>query len=181
MPDVAHEEPETVNPPKITHGQKVTLHKFVEDNQRQLSTMGVLVAVTVFSRTIQPPWLAVTMSFCFVGMAVLLAWEVFVRIPREPSWPLQQFSNLLLVGTLALVAYWVYGFRETWRVAVPIAIPLSLPAFEQVRRRTRDWGWVSEVAPHALRLRGVLVGLLVTLQLLLFVAVTTVGIASVLS
>jgi len=102
--------------------EKVTLSKFIADNDKLLAVVGILLGVAVFSTPSPAKPIGQVIVFCFFACA-LLAWGELLFIYNRTAYPasgqLQVFMLFFAVGFMASVFYWLieFSFIRTFAIA----------------------------------------------------------------
>lgn len=132
----------------------------IDENHNLLTAIGIFVALTVFSASLPvKPFkpIGIVLSFCFLGEAIILSWEFYVKsyLPANQATVRLYFFQLILeLALVILVLYWLLAFRELWRgfLIIPLAFmilgvmipilqrlgPRLSPIFERVPNK---WYW----------------------------------------
>lgn len=100
-------------PPIAVHADKITLSKFIADNDKLLTVIGVLLGVAVFSNQSPAKPIGQIVIFCTFG-AALLAWGELLFIYNKTAFPasgqLKVFMLFLAVAFISSVFYWLIEF-----------------------------------------------------------------------
>ncbi len=140
--------------PPATPGGEVTLTAFVKGNYPLLATIGIFVALTVFSQSIRLKAIGNLLSFLFLSCAVLVMFEIFTQISTARySGRLKWFGNILSLAILTAIMYWLLEFRTIWRAFLwlPLAgIPMTLTAWMLTRPKVLRV--LAEIVPEKTRI-----------------------------
>lgn len=114
----------------------VTLNQFIEENYRLLSTLGVLVALTIFSASIELKELSPILSFIFLSAAVFVLIELLGRFPRKQTGLLMGFEFSLVAAMFSISVYWYYRARRLWGffLVLPLFVLFLYLSAEVVKR-----------------------------------------------
>jgi hypothetical protein len=94
---------------------RVTLTKFIEDNEKLINVLGVFTAITVFVGELRLQAFGYALSFMFMTLTVLLWLELWSKFPSESGdWKITWFENILFLTVLAILVYWLIDFRDIW-------------------------------------------------------------------
>ena len=97
------------------HPKDTTLTEFIEQNHRTVSTLGILTALAVFSRVLEPKQLGAMLSLALLTGSVLVWIELVARFPqRNFSWRLLWFEWAVQVSMIVFVTYWLLESRKVW-------------------------------------------------------------------
>ena len=111
----------TLKPPEPAPIEKVTLARFVEDNERMLAVLGVLLGAAVFTNSSSVKPIGQFITFCLIGAALFL-WTEIIRVYRETAYPpagqLQVFILFLFAAFLGAVFYWLLEFGRVRQFAL---------------------------------------------------------------
>jgi hypothetical protein len=108
-----------------TQGEKNTLSKFIDDNQKLISVLGVFTALTVFTASLPLKVVGSMLSFMFLTLTLIIWTEVLEKFPKgEATWRLGLFEQILAYSFLGIIAYWLLSYREIWHsiMVIPLAI-----------------------------------------------------------
>lgn len=125
-----------------------TLASYIEDNHKLLTVLGVFTALTGYSANLPIRLFGITLSFCCMGVALLVLVQLWWRFPAYPEdVSTTLFKLFLLVAMLALFLYWLVAFTAVWGYALPIVVAmltfsllstLVLWVDKRISRRTND-------------------------------------------
>jgi hypothetical protein len=105
--------PASVQPLPAVHIEKVTLSKFIADNDSLLTVIGILLGVAVFSNQSPAKPIGQIVVFCIFG-AALLAWGELLFIYNKTAFPasgqLKVFMLFLANAFIGSVFYWLIEF-----------------------------------------------------------------------
>lgn len=113
-----------------------TLAEFVEENHKLLTTLGVLVAITLFARQISIPLIASFISFALLGATIMVWLELWSRFPKNGSMFLRWFEDFISLSLFMLIAYWFLEYGQIWKklIFLPIAFLLLWIITRVIRR-----------------------------------------------
>lgn len=101
--------------------EKTTLSKFITDNDKLLTVIGVLLGVAVFSNQSPARPIGQIVIFCTFG-AALLAWGELLFIYNKTAFPasgqLKVFMLFLAVAFMSSVFYWLIEFKALRAFAI---------------------------------------------------------------
>ena len=96
--------------------QEVSLDKFIKNNDKLLSVMGVFIAVVALTEN-SANWALKLVSFASMAGVVVVGWEVWSKLRNiKMSLRLIIFSYILSWGGFSFIIYWLYRFRPLWDV-----------------------------------------------------------------
>lgn len=108
--------------------EKVSLSKFINDNDKLVSVIGVLLGVAVFSSSSRAKPIGQVVVFCIFACA-LLAWGELLFIYKRTAYPaagqLQVFILFFVLAFVGAVFYWLIEF-SVFRTFAMAAILLQL-------------------------------------------------------
>lgn len=108
--------------------EPVTLSKFIDDNEKLIAVVGVLLGVAVFSSTSHAKPIGQIVVFCIFACA-LLAWGELLYIYNKTAYPasgqLKVFMLFFLLAFIGSVFYWLIEF-SLFRTFAMAAILLQL-------------------------------------------------------
>lgn len=110
----------------------VSLEDFIRENDVLLSSLGVFVALLVFSKQLPSQFFGFILSFLLIAGIFLIGVEIWVKFPKNPKWMsgrLFLFSYAISWGGLAFVAYWIYEYRLVWDFFLWMPIMIAVFAF----------------------------------------------------
>jgi len=85
-----------------------TLAEFIKKNYPLLSSVGIFIALTVFTGSLKPSILGATLSLLFLTATVLTAVELIGwSLPLSMAFLLGIFERLLELSVFGLVFYWL--------------------------------------------------------------------------
>ena len=92
------------------------IKEFVEDNHKLLSTLGIFLAITIFSTNIDlksfSPWL----SFLSLSCVILLWIELWTKFPKNGgSLRLSLFENAISFLSMLTIIYWVVKVKSLFQ------------------------------------------------------------------
>jgi len=92
--------------------EKPSLHKYIEDNHKLLSSLGIFTALTIFARTSIGGYIGELLSVLFLTLSLLLWLELMGRLPSK-------------MGTSRM--YWLTTFRKvfSWITIILVFIAYS--------------------------------------------------------
>jgi hypothetical protein len=101
----------------------LTLATYIEDNQKLLTVLGVFTALTGFSTNLPIKLFGVVLSFCCMGIALLVLVQLWLRFPAYPEdISTTLFKLFLFVAMLTLFLYWLVAFTTVWSYALPLIV-----------------------------------------------------------
>jgi hypothetical protein len=172
--------------------EPVSLTRFIEDNQRLLSVLGVFIAVIVVSGQIESAWANVFRG-AFVLLALLVWLEVasnllavveWWKMPRHSMHPgawldreqrMYWFGLLLVLGFVLFCVYFLVSFPVT-SLYVLLAI-LHSPIHVFLLHRCMRMGFVQGRSEKATAILASTISGSLTLILLAVVAITVLAVA----
>jgi hypothetical protein len=102
-----------------------TLASYIEDNHKLLTVLGVFTALTGYSANLPIRLFGITLSFCCMGIALLVLVQLWWRFPAYPQdVSTTLFKLFLFVAMLALFLYWLVAFTTVWGYALPIVVAM---------------------------------------------------------
>jgi hypothetical protein len=107
---------------------KITLTKFIEDNQKLISILGVFTALTVFTANLSVRALGYVLSFIFLSLTLIIWIELLEKFPRgDANWRLKLFEILLSYSFLGIIIYWLLAYPDIWNsfMFMPLGIILA--------------------------------------------------------
>ena len=107
-----------------------TLHQYIEENHKLITTLGVFTALTLFARQIPSPQFASILSLLFLTLSMIVWFELFGRFPAKTgTLTLMYFESALGFTVLTLAIYWFL----TARAVIPaITIVLTFGAISSL-------------------------------------------------
>ncbi len=109
---------EQASPPK-----SLTLATYIEDNHKLLTVLGVFTALTGLSTNAPMKLFGVVLSFCCMGIALLVMVRLWLRFPAYPAdVSTTLFKVFLFVAMLSLFLYWLAAFTNVWSYALPLVV-----------------------------------------------------------
>jgi hypothetical protein len=122
MPD---QDQNSVQSPPVA--EKNSLGKFLEENQRLITVLGVFTALTVFTTNLPLKPIGYLLSFVFLALSLIVWIELLERFPRgEATWKLRVFESLLAYSFMGIFLYWLLAYRELWEKAMPFALAIII-------------------------------------------------------
>jgi len=101
----------------------LTLATYIEDNHKLLAVLGVFTALTGFSANLPIKLFGVVLSFCCMGVALLVLVQLWLRFPAYPEdISTTLFKLFLFVAMLTLFLYWLVAFTTVWSFALPLVV-----------------------------------------------------------
>lgn len=96
--------------------REINLAEWLDENHNLLSCVGIFMALTIYSANLTPKTVATSLSCVFMGIAILILWEIWNS--KHPgvtngSLRLNLFLGLLSMSILSLFIYWELTFRES--------------------------------------------------------------------
>jgi uncharacterized membrane protein len=112
---------------KQTSNGKNTLSKFIEDNHKLISVLGVFTAITVFSGNMQLRTLGYVLSFIFLLITLIIWTELLEKFPKgTATWRLTAFEDLLAFSFLGILLHWFVAYRDIWHYVMPLFLTIVL-------------------------------------------------------
>jgi len=108
---------------------KMKLGEFIETNHKLLSTLGIFIALIVFSINLPDNFFGNMISFLLLAIIFLLWIEVFRRLPKSKEWSLDVFHNLLFFVLFLLALYWLIYYREIWNIYLATVLIFPIMTF----------------------------------------------------
>jgi hypothetical protein len=108
---------------------KMTLGEFIETNHKLLSTLGIFIALIVFSINLPDNFFGNMISFLLLAIIFLIWIEVFRRLPKSKEWSLEVFHNLLFLVLFLLILYWIIYYREIWNAYLGAVLIFPIMTF----------------------------------------------------
>jgi hypothetical protein len=100
-----------------------TLRAFIEANQKQLSALGVLSAISALSRALPIRPLGDVISFCFLAATFALWFELQEQFPkRGASTKLIIFETGVSVGVSMYLFHWLLQDRFVWSMMLVLLL-----------------------------------------------------------
>jgi len=100
-----------------------TLRAFIESNQKQLSALGVLSAISVLSRALPLHPLGDIISFCFLAATFALWFELQEQFPkRGASTKLIIFETGVSTGVSLYLFHWLLQDRLVWSIMLVLLL-----------------------------------------------------------
>ena len=133
----------SVNLPQVSPPEKITLSKFLGDNDKLLTVIGVLLGVAVFSNPSPAKPIGQIAVFCIFACA-LLAWGelgvIYTRTAHPPSGQLKVFMLFFVVAFIASVFYWLieFSFLRTFAIAAILLQLAQHIVFARQLEKTRN-------------------------------------------
>jgi hypothetical protein len=101
----------------------LTLASYIEDNHKLLTVLGVFTALTGYSANLPIRLFGMVLSFCCMGIALLVIAQLWLRFPAYPQdISTTLFKLFLFVAMLALFLYWLVAFTTVWSYALPVVV-----------------------------------------------------------
>jgi len=158
--------PKSIDPfseelPKNIH----TLSSFIDENHKLLTSLGVFIALTVFSSNLPLIGLSYFLSFLFLSGAVIIWLETWQKFPKgNATWLLFIFENILSLITVVIILYWFFEFRKIWHGAVfGIILILLLSLFSVFMKRYNIFNRLLHTEHGKLKIVRIIFGILVIL------------------
>ena len=113
-----------------------SLSRFIDDNHKLISSVGIFTALTVFSTSISLKPIGYLVSFLSLAATFILWIELWFKFPRNRNLPVRlsffKFTVLLILLTVTL--YWLLEFRNFWRyfLVLPLTFILTYMFFSIV-------------------------------------------------
>lgn len=104
--------------------EELSLNDFIEKNHKIISTIGIFVAITVFTTNLKIEFFSVILSFLFLLMTVMVWLELLGKFPKRVSYRLDWFKSFLTLAFLCFIGYWVIAYNSIWNSLLPIVIAL---------------------------------------------------------
>jgi hypothetical protein len=94
---------------------RATLHQFVEDNSKLITSTAAFVALTAFSAQVDDTGIKIALGCATFLGAFLLSFELMMRVPPPPrQWRLEAFQLILMTLPAFMGWYWFTKFQEFW-------------------------------------------------------------------
>jgi len=97
----------------------MTLKYFIDENHKLLSSIGIFIAITVFSMNLDADYFSIGLSFLFLLLTVLLWIELLRQFPQKGSNLLSWFEVFLGITLLVLIFYWIIEYYQVWFIFLP--------------------------------------------------------------
>lgn len=107
--------------------EKNTLGKYINENEKLLTVLGVFVALTIFFSSLDVKIFAALLSLSSLTCAVLIWLELWSTFPSEEgTGKLLWFENVLSISTLVLIVFWVYEIYNLYPGAIVILLTFTI-------------------------------------------------------
>lgn len=107
--------------------RKHTLREYINQNEKLLTVLGVFIALTVFFSGLEIKIFAAILSLTSLTCAVLIWLELWATFPSESgTGTLTWFENVLSIGTLALIVFWVYEIYNLYPGAIVFLLTFTI-------------------------------------------------------
>jgi len=96
--------------------REINLAEWLDENHNLLSCVGIFIALTIYAASLIPKTAATSLSCVFLGIAILILWEIWnSKHPgvMNASLSFTLFLSLLSMSVLSLFIYWEFAFRES--------------------------------------------------------------------
>ncbi len=98
-----------------SHEDKPSLHQYIEENHKLITTLGVFTALTLFARQSVPDFLGSLLSALFLTLALLVWFELAGRVPpRMGTSTMYWFESTLTFCVMVLSFYWFLSVRSVF-------------------------------------------------------------------
>jgi hypothetical protein len=125
---------------------------FIEQNDKIIQVLGVFIALTAFATILPIKVMGYILAFIFLSCTILIWLELWGRFPKNGTTALAYFENFLVIGGLALIAYFFLDFRAVWREYLFILIA-TIPLFitSRIIKRYNIFNRLFNTSPGKLR------------------------------
>lgn len=122
---------------QATEPEKLTLTKFINENEKILAVIGVFIALSAFLTTLPLKTLTTFLSFLCLVATIPLFFELYKKLFKpQKTMNLIVFTNIFSLICGYFVWYVLIAFREQWKTELPKVIfwAVFLPLFILYRR-----------------------------------------------
>lgn len=104
-----------------------TLNDFIESNHKLLSTLGIFTALSVFATNLPHKAFGHILSFVFMGITLLLWFELFGRFPAKgAARRLVLFEGLISICAFLVAVNWFVQFSWMWEEVIVLPIFITI-------------------------------------------------------
>jgi hypothetical protein len=149
----------------MEENKKITLKEFLENNSNLITVLGVFFALTVYFGDIQPVFFAGLLSSVSLTTSLLIWLELWKQFPsKNASGFVIWFENILNVGTLVLVLFWLYTLNKFFGpFFINISTIILLWPISLIIKHTNVFNKIFHTIPNKLRWLRYLIGFLIIL------------------
>ena len=102
----------------------LSLKEFIEQNHKIISSIGIFIALTVFSSNLKSTYFSIGLSFLFLLLTTMIWIELIGQFPKHGSNLLGWFEAILGITFFALIGYWIVEYYKVWILVLPYIIQL---------------------------------------------------------
>lgn len=103
--------------------KKLTIQEFIESNDKLLTAFSIFIALTLFSKEMKIAVFSEVLSFLFLTISILIWFELWTSSnSKDKSLTFFIFENLLNFVTIGLIGYWIFAYKNTWKLFALIFI-----------------------------------------------------------
>lgn len=102
-----------------TEVQKDNLHSplwsFIDENQKLITTLGVVTALTFFANNLPIKVFSFALSFMFMALAILVWIEILEALPPATgeNWRLILFKTIISLSIIVIIVFWAIYYLIT--------------------------------------------------------------------
>jgi len=102
--------------------EELSLNEFIETNHKQISTIGIFTAITVFTTNLKLEFFSVLLSLLFLLITVIVWLELLDQFPESATGRLRWFKIFFSSAFYCFVGYCLVAYYLFWNAILPIVI-----------------------------------------------------------